>query len=165
MWIKGYFFHFNDTCFFSRRLLFDNLKSKCSSILLTFYKNLIFETIPLFSNSATIYILWFCSITLPLKELDLGLSECIISSNDQIGKILSWEKTFINPLIKWFNKISEYTCILGYTTIEYTNLIPVMYPEAFEKSLTHVTGGLRQTAKRPSLIESQNLGVHNSIQS
>lgn len=113
------FFHFNDTCFLSRRLLFDNLKSTCSSILLTFYKNLIFEIIPLFSNSATIYILWFCSITLPLKELDLGLSECMISSNDQIGKILSWEKT----------------------------------------------GGLRQTAKRPSLIGSQNLGVHNSIQS
>lgn len=39
----------------------------------------------------------------------LHLPGCMISSNDQIGQLISWEKTFISHAIKWFNKTNEYT--------------------------------------------------------
>ena len=83
-------------------------------ILRTFYKNVIFETISFFSNCVNIYIFWFCSITLPLKELDLHLPECMISSNHQIGQILSREKPFISSSIKLI-----YTWILNIFIYEY----------------------------------------------
>lgn len=83
-------------------------------ILSTFYKIVIFETISFFSNCVNIYIFWFCSITLPLKELDLHLPECMISSNHQIGQILSREKPFISSSIKLI-----YTWMLNIFMYEY----------------------------------------------
>ena len=37
----------------------------------------------------------------------------------------------IYALLKWCNKVSEYTSILEYTNIEYTNIILVTSPEDF----------------------------------
>ena len=107
-------------------MLYDNFKSKYLLILFTFHKNVIFETIPLFSNCINIYIL-FQLIALHLKELDLRFPKCMTNSNDQIGQILSWQELVVSPLIKWFNKFSEYTSIPEYTNVEYTNIIPVKF--------------------------------------
>ena len=49
------------------------------------------------------------------------------NSNDQIGQILSWQELVVSPLIKWFNKFSEYTSIPEYANVEYTNIIPVKF--------------------------------------
>lgn len=46
-----------------------------------------------------------------------------VSSEDQIGQILSREKPF---KIKWFSKISEYTSMLAYMDIEYMSIVPVI---------------------------------------
>ena len=61
------------------------------------------------------------------------------NSNDQIGQILSWQELVVSPLIKWFNKFSEYTSIPEYTNVEYTNIILVKFNS---KSVCVCVGGV-----------------------